>query len=150
MDDPSFGEYLKSLREKQRMSLREAEKESGVSNAYIAQIERGDRPAPSPDILRKLSQLKTRQIVVGFAAETHDLEAEARRKLKEKNLDLIVANDVARTDSGFAVDTNQVTVLSREGEPLRLPLLSKDEVADRLLDRVAELFEARGEDKGGA
>jgi len=55
MGDPSFGEYLKGLREKQRMSLREAEKESGVSNAYIAQIERGDRPAPSPDILRKLA-----------------------------------------------------------------------------------------------
>jgi transcriptional regulator with XRE-family HTH domain len=55
MDDRSFGEYLKSLREKQRMSLREAERESGVSNAYIAQIERGDRPAPSPDILRKLA-----------------------------------------------------------------------------------------------
>lgn len=50
-----FGEYLKSLREKQRMSLREAERESGVSNAYIAQIERGDRPPPSPDILRKLA-----------------------------------------------------------------------------------------------
>lgn len=50
-----FSEYLKSLREKQRMSLREAERESGVSNAYIAQIERGDRPPPSPDILRKLA-----------------------------------------------------------------------------------------------
>lgn len=51
----NFGEYLKDLREKQRMSLREAERESGVSNAYIAQIERGDRPPPSPDILRKLA-----------------------------------------------------------------------------------------------
>ncbi len=50
-----FGEYLKSLREKQRLSLREVERDSGVSNAYIAQIERGDRPAPSPDILRKLA-----------------------------------------------------------------------------------------------
>lgn len=55
MDEPGFGEYLKSLREKQRMSLRDAERESGVSNAYIAQIERGDRPAPSPEILRKLA-----------------------------------------------------------------------------------------------
>ena len=51
----SFSEYLKSLRKRQRMSLREAERESGVSNAYIAQIERGDRPPPSPDILRKLA-----------------------------------------------------------------------------------------------
>lgn len=51
----NFGEYMKSLREKQRLSLREVERGSGVSNAYIAQIERGDRPAPSPDILRKLA-----------------------------------------------------------------------------------------------
>ena len=53
--EPNFGEYLKSLRKRQRMSLRDAERESGVSNAYIAQIERGDRPPPSPDILRKLA-----------------------------------------------------------------------------------------------
>lgn len=55
MDDRSFGEYLKGLRKRQRMSLREVEGESGVSNAYVAQIERGDRPAPSPEILRKLA-----------------------------------------------------------------------------------------------
>ncbi len=63
---------------------------------------------------------------MGFAAETHDLEAEARRKLKEKHLDLIVANEVTRQDAGFAVDTNQVTILSPQGQPKRLPLLSKD------------------------
>jgi len=51
----NFGEYLKGLREKQRLSLRDVEKDSGVSNAYIAQIERGDRPAPSPEILKKLA-----------------------------------------------------------------------------------------------
>ena len=56
MEESNFGQFLKSLREKQRLSLREAEKESGVSNAYIAQIEKGDRPAPSPDILKKLAQ----------------------------------------------------------------------------------------------
>ncbi len=55
MDEPNFGQFMKSLRERQRMSLRDVEKESGVSNAYIAQIERGDRPAPSPEILRKLA-----------------------------------------------------------------------------------------------
>ncbi len=56
MDESNFGHFLRSLREKQRLSLREAEKESGVSNAYIAQIEKGDRSAPSPEILRKLAK----------------------------------------------------------------------------------------------
>ena len=101
---------------------------------------------PNPDILREVGGLKTRQVMVGFAAETHDLEAEALRKLKEKNLDLIVANDVTRPDSGFAVDTNQVTILRREGEPLRLPLLGEEEVAERLLDQVAELLAASAGD----
>ena len=56
MEEPNFSQFLKSLRERQRMSLRDVEKESGVSNAYIAQLERGDRPAPSPEILRKLAK----------------------------------------------------------------------------------------------
>jgi phosphopantothenoylcysteine decarboxylase/phosphopantothenate--cysteine ligase len=81
--------------------------------------------------------------VVGFAAETHDLEAEARRKVKEKHLDLIVANDVNRPDSGFRVDTNEVTIISATGEPLVLPLMSKLEVADRILDQVVELLRVR-------
>jgi transcriptional regulator with XRE-family HTH domain len=56
MEESNFGYFLKSLRDKQRMSLRDVEKESGVSNAYIAQLEKGDRPAPSPDILKKLAR----------------------------------------------------------------------------------------------
>jgi transcriptional regulator with XRE-family HTH domain len=56
MEDSNFGHFLKSLRDRQRMSLRDVEKESGVSNAYIAQLEKGDRPAPSPDILKKLAR----------------------------------------------------------------------------------------------
>ncbi len=99
----------------------------------------------NPDILKSVSPLKNRQIVVGFAAETHDLEAEARRKMREKNLDLIVANDVNQPDSGFQVDTNEVTVIAREGEAVRLPLLSKEEVAERILDRVAGLLAGRRE-----
>jgi phosphopantothenoylcysteine decarboxylase/phosphopantothenate--cysteine ligase len=99
----------------------------------------------NPDILKGLGRLKTRQVLVGFAAETHDLEAEARRKLIEKNLDLIVANDVNRPDSGFQVDTNEVTLIAREGKAEALPLLSKEEVAERLLNRVAALLAARRE-----
>ncbi len=56
MEESNFGYFLRSLRDKQRMSLRDVEKESGVSNAYIAQLEKGDRPAPSPDILKKLAR----------------------------------------------------------------------------------------------
>ncbi len=56
MEEGNFGNFLKSLRDRQRMSLRDVERESGVSNAYIAQLEKGDRPAPSPDILKKLAR----------------------------------------------------------------------------------------------
>ena len=98
---------------------------------------------PNPDILKELSKLQKKQVVVGFAAETEDLAAEARRKLVYKNLDLIVANDVTRPHSGFAVDTNEVTIFAREGVPVRLPLLSKEEVAARVLDRVLELLARR-------
>ena len=97
----------------------------------------------NPDILKQVASLKSRQIVVGFAAETHDLEAEARRKMREKHLDLIVANDVNRPDSGFQVDTNEVTLIPRVGEPLPLPLLSKEEVAAKILDQVVALLETR-------
>ena len=56
MEESNFGQFLKSLRERQRLSLRDVEKEAGVSNAYISQIEKGDRPPPRPDILKKLAQ----------------------------------------------------------------------------------------------
>ncbi len=98
---------------------------------------------PNPDILKEISPLKASRVVVGFAAETEDLVAEARRKLVYKNLDLIVANDVTRQHSGFAVDTNEVTIFAREGIPVHLPLLSKEEVAARVLDRVLELLALR-------
>jgi phosphopantothenoylcysteine decarboxylase/phosphopantothenate--cysteine ligase len=97
----------------------------------------------NPDILKELSHLKKKQIVVGFAAETHDLEAEAQRKMEEKKLDLIVANDVNRPGSGFQVDTNEVTLIDREGQIVRLPLLTKDEVAEKVLDRVVAYLALR-------
>jgi phosphopantothenoylcysteine decarboxylase/phosphopantothenate--cysteine ligase len=91
----------------------------------------------NPDILKEVSSLKKHQVVVGFAAETGNLVAEAMRKLQEKNLDLIVANEVDQPDSGFAVDTNEVTLVSREEAPQKLPLLTKEEVADIILDWIA-------------
>ncbi len=103
----------------------------------------------NPDILREVGKLKTHQVMVGFAAETGEFITEARRKLREKNLDLIVANDVNRPESGFAVDTNEVTLIARDGEPVPLPLMSKDEVADRILDWLADRWQDRDLERGG-
>jgi phosphopantothenoylcysteine decarboxylase/phosphopantothenate--cysteine ligase len=79
-------------------------------------------------------------IKVGFAAESEDIAANARRKLMEKGLDLIVANDITDPDSGFGADNNKVTIIDKEGKVEELPLLTKREVADRVLDRVAGLL----------
>ena len=77
--------------------------------------------------------------VVGFAAETGDLVANARKKLREKGLSLVVANDVTWKDSGFGSDSNRVTLIDAAGAE-ELPLLSKAEVAERILDRVGTLL----------
>lgn len=90
---------------------------------------------PNPDILRTIAPLKGDRTIVGFAAETGDPVPEARRKLAAKGLDLVVANDVSRPDSGFAVDTNRVTLVSATAADA-LPLLSKDEVARRIVTWV--------------
>ena len=91
----------------------------------------------TPDIL---ATVKDRPgIKVGFAAETEDLLHNAREKLVRKGLDLIVANDVSATDAGFNVDNNRVVILDRDGGQEELPLMSKRQVADRILDRVRVL-----------
>ncbi len=91
----------------------------------------------TPDILKSISWLKGQRIFIGFAAETHNLCAEARRKLRAKKLDLIVANDVSRPGAGFEVETNQVVLLAPDGVAEALPLMSKRAVAERLLDWLA-------------
>jgi phosphopantothenoylcysteine decarboxylase / phosphopantothenate---cysteine ligase len=91
----------------------------------------------TPDLLAGLAARKGRRIVIGFAAETHDVAEEARRKLRSKRLDLIVANDVTAPGAGFDRDTNVVRLLDRAGLDESLPALPKDEVADRVLDWVA-------------
>ena len=93
------------------------------------------------DILAALGRDKGERILVGFAAETDEVLAHAGAKLTAKNLDLMVANDVSAPDSGFGVETNRVHLLTPDGEVETLPLLSKQEVAQRLLDRVARLLE---------
>jgi phosphopantothenoylcysteine decarboxylase/phosphopantothenate--cysteine ligase len=98
----------------------------------------------TPDILDYLGERKNRQILVGFAAETENLLANAGAKLRQKNLDLVVANDLTAPGAGFGVDTNQVTLLYSSGEVLTLPIMSKREVAGILLDKVAALFREPG------
>lgn len=88
------------------------------------------------DILKSLVGRKGNRFIVGFAAETDKLLAEARRKLREKSMDLIVANDVSQKDAGFEVDTNRVILIAPGARPQRWPLLSKAEVAARLLALV--------------
>jgi phosphopantothenoylcysteine decarboxylase/phosphopantothenate--cysteine ligase len=80
-------------------------------------------------------------IKIGFAAESQDLLENARKKLQSKNLALVAANDITATDAGFAVDTNRVIIIDRDGGAEHLPLMRKSEVADRLLDRVVKLLE---------
>lgn len=94
---------------------------------------------PIADQMPRLAARKGSRLLVGFAAETNDLEANARDKLARKQLDLIVANDVTEEGAGFAVDTNIVTLFGADGASERHPLMSKDAVADLVLDRVVQM-----------
>jgi phosphopantothenoylcysteine decarboxylase/phosphopantothenate--cysteine ligase len=99
----------------------------------------------TPDILSATrSARRAGAVMVGFALETDDLLANAARKLEAKGLDLIVLNDAKEPGAGFGVDTNRVTFLTRGGgEPERLPLMPKGEVADAILDRTEALLNGR-------
>ncbi|MFO8056382.1 MAG: bifunctional phosphopantothenoylcysteine decarboxylase/phosphopantothenate--cysteine ligase CoaBC [bacterium] len=90
----------------------------------------------NPDILYQIGKKKNKQILVGFAAETSELVQYAGRKLREKNLDLIVANDVSRSGAGFSVDTNIVMILDKHGRKAEWPQMSKIDIADKLFDRI--------------
>jgi len=96
----------------------------------------------TPDILKDI-EADEGLIKVGFAAESNDLLANARKKLKSKRLDLIVANDITAEGSGFGADTNQVMLVDKDGTEEALPLISKYEVASHILDRVVSLIESR-------
>jgi phosphopantothenoylcysteine decarboxylase/phosphopantothenate--cysteine ligase len=94
---------------------------------------------PNPDILAEISRERGDRIVVGFAAESHDVLEAARRKLDRKGCDLLVANDVSREDAGFESDRNAVAFVWPSGEVEELPLLPKSAVAAHLLDRIEKL-----------
>lgn len=121
---------------------------AAVADFTPAQVSPGKIKKESGELVLKLgrtedilSNVKGDFIRVGFAAESENLEEEALRKLKSKNLDLIVANDITSPNSGFGVDTNQVIIIDKKGQKENLPLMLKTELADRILDRVVAILE---------
>ncbi|MFN2746174.1 MULTISPECIES: bifunctional phosphopantothenoylcysteine decarboxylase/phosphopantothenate--cysteine ligase CoaBC [Bacillus] len=96
------------------------------------------------DILKELGQRKTKQILIGFAAETESIEEYARKKLDSKNADMIVANNVTAEGAGFGTETNIVTVYHKDGKKTAHPLMTKREVAAQVLKEAALLFDRSG------
>ncbi len=117
------------------------------ADAASQKIKRSKEPLtirlePNPDILATAAAEKGSRLVVGFAAETDHVAENARKKLTTKKADLIVANDVTAEGAGFDLDTNVVTLFSRDGRDLPLPKMTKREVAERILDEVVRLRSA--------
>ena len=97
----------------------------------------------NPDIAAHFGKLKKDQIMVGFAAETNNLIQYAESKLKKKNLDFIVANDVSKEGAGFKTDTNIVTIIDKKGKVIEYPILDKSQVAEIILDKVEDLLNTK-------
>jgi phosphopantothenoylcysteine decarboxylase/phosphopantothenate--cysteine ligase len=94
---------------------------------------------PTPDILAELGRKKGDYLLIGFAAETQNLQQEARRKLETKNCDMVVGNLVGGNDLGFESDENEVILTRRQGEPVALPRASKRIIADRIFDEILSM-----------
>ena len=109
----------------------------GRSETMVVELQR------NPDILAELGENKGARVLIGFAAETEELLKNAREKLTKKNLDMIVANDVTQEGAGFDGDTNIVRFLTADGSVEELPQMSKEAVADALLDRAVALLFGR-------
>jgi phosphopantothenoylcysteine decarboxylase/phosphopantothenate--cysteine ligase len=92
------------------------------------------------DILKTLGEKKENQILVGFAAETENLESYAQDKLARKNLDMVIGNDVSKEGSGFGSDTNEIIMIKKDGSKRTLPILSKEKVAEEILEQVLDLM----------
>jgi phosphopantothenoylcysteine decarboxylase/phosphopantothenate--cysteine ligase len=112
---------------------RKLKKEGGIPEMHLER---------TPDVLRELGDLPERPVLVGFAAETNDLEEAGRRKLNEKHLDLIVVNRVGREGTGFGSDTNDAMILAATGHDEALRGWTKRELASAILDRIAKVLPA--------
>lgn len=125
----AVADFRPEVRETQKIKKEALESESAFNLKLVT----------NPDILAEVSAQAGDRVVVGFAAESEDVVAAARRKLERKGCDLIVANDISRKDAGFNTDTNAVFLLARDGTVEEIPLLSKREIAAQILDRVEKL-----------
>ena len=115
-----------------------AEKTKKTASGWMLSLE------PTPDILAEVGRNKGDRLLVGFAAETQNLEAEGRRKLEAKNCDMVVANLVGQEGTGFESDSNAVTLVMRTGANVAVPRGSKRVIAERILDQVMTLRQAPG------
>jgi phosphopantothenoylcysteine decarboxylase/phosphopantothenate--cysteine ligase len=114
-------------------TMKKLKKEAGVPEIRLE---------PTPDILKELGERKGHRVLIGFAAETGDLEAAGRRKLQEKNLDLIVVNQVGQEGTGFGADTNRALILARDGDDEPAREWTKRELAAAICDRLAKALSA--------
>jgi phosphopantothenoylcysteine decarboxylase/phosphopantothenate--cysteine ligase len=97
----------------------------------------------NPDIIGELGMIKEHRILVGFAAETENILENASEKLKKKNLDLIIANDVGKSGIGFGSDNNEVTIVETSGRAKHVPIMAKEEIANIILDSVKKIMKKR-------
>jgi phosphopantothenoylcysteine decarboxylase / phosphopantothenate---cysteine ligase len=122
----------------ENVESRKIKKEKGLANLQLE---------PTQDILAEVSKVRSKTgrplVLVGFAAETNDIEKNALKKLQIKGLDLIVANDILNPDSGFGVDTNRVILMDAGGQIESLPLMNKYDVAAKILEKITSLITAR-------
>jgi phosphopantothenoylcysteine decarboxylase/phosphopantothenate--cysteine ligase len=117
------------------------------ANSAVQKIKKDDSPLvlelePTEDILATVGRIKGLRVLIGFAAETENVVANALKKLQRKNADLMIANDVSASDAGFDVETNRVTLVSAL-ETIELPLLTKRQAADRIFAAALNLKELR-------
>jgi phosphopantothenoylcysteine decarboxylase / phosphopantothenate---cysteine ligase len=112
-------------------------KKKSDDNVVMLELEK------NPDIIGELGKIKEQRILIGFAAETENVFDHAAEKLKKKNLDIIVANDVSRADIGFGSDNNEVTIIESSGSAKHVPMLSKEEIAHIILDAAKKALKKK-------
>jgi phosphopantothenoylcysteine decarboxylase/phosphopantothenate--cysteine ligase len=101
----------------------------------------------NPDIISEIGKIKGNRIVIGFAMETQDLLANAREKLKKKNMDLIMANNLRDEGAGFQKDTNVITIIDVKGNSRALPKMTKIEAAEEIFNRISDMLKKKGKSK---